>query len=439
MNRRWHADRNERAGNRRAKGASQRKPPCETCVLILQAFRATAVSTKLNSSLIISLGRVVDVMGVDCSKHQALLLMAMGIPPGLVKDNDFGSNKYQSIELWVRRNYILFCRPGRGNYVSREWMMSNDNRHASYRGFGRAVDAKWIDVRLIQKWILTCDDKHGKTCRDAFATTRIAQYRPRLLIDTRRKCLTKMASEESYVALSYVWGSTPNLTTLQANLELFQHPGSLGYEELASQIPKFVRDAMALTELVQERYLWVDSLCIVQDDKETSHTEITKMASIYANAALTIVAANGEDANHGLRGMRGISLSRSLSQRTAKLLNGVKIVELRSPSLSKTTWSQRGWTFQENLFSQRKVVGAGEDILFIFQIISMFSLEMLSTLETFSAKQSLTPYSRPSATTPSCGSVFVQNGMKTWGQFLERVSTIVLYQTEIQGARIQAV
>jgi hypothetical protein len=117
------------------------------------------------------------------------------------------------------------------------------------------VDPEWIDIQVVRNWISTYDHQHGQSCRCAYGTTRTTQHRPNLPIDTWGKCLTKASSEESYVALSYGWGSTPNLTTVQANVELFQQPGSLDREENAWQIPTCIRDAIAFTKLLNERYL----------------------------------------------------------------------------------------------------------------------------------------------------------------------------------------
>jgi Heterokaryon incompatibility protein (HET) len=71
--------------------------------------------------------------------------------------------------------------------------------------------------------------------------------------------------------------------------------------------PNTVKDAIDLVESLGERYLWVDSLCIVQDDDEWKCSQINNMASIYANSHLTIIAADGDSSDYGLRGLRGIS------------------------------------------------------------------------------------------------------------------------------------
>ena len=69
------------------------------------------------------------------------------------------------------------------------------------------------------------------------------------------------------------------------------------------KIPKTILDAIYFTEKISERYLWVDSLCIIQDDAEAKHHQIRRMDEIYSGATATIIAANGENANSRLPGL----------------------------------------------------------------------------------------------------------------------------------------
>lgn len=70
-----------------------------------------------------------------------------------------------------------------------------------------------------------------------------------------------------------------------------------------ARLPQTVRDAMQLCLDLGERYLWVNSLCITQDDPITQKQQIDIMDSIYASATLTIVAAAGDHADSGLPGI----------------------------------------------------------------------------------------------------------------------------------------
>ncbi|XXG98359.1 hypothetical protein Hte_004682 [Hypoxylon texense] len=84
------------------------------------------------------------------------------------------------------------------------------------------------------------------------------------------------------------------------------------------------------------------------------------MAAIFANASVTIIASDGEDANSGLRGLHdisGISGSRSVTQGVHPLTRDATILEMPMlGDMEPTTWSKRGWTYQEALFSKRKII-----------------------------------------------------------------------------------
>lgn len=114
-----------------------------------------------------------------------------------------------------------------------------------------------------------------------------------------------------------------------------------------------IANAISVVGLLGERYLWVDALCIVQDDEITKHNQIESMASIYANASITIIASDGDDANYGLRGLMEISPPRSLSQDIFAIQKGFTAIRNQLPTFPANSWSQRAWTFQEQLFSRR--------------------------------------------------------------------------------------
>lgn len=89
---------------------------------------------------------------------------------------------------------------------------------------------------------------------------------------------------------------------LKDNIKQLQNPSSLA-ERSTKMIPKTIRDAMFFVQRLGERYLWADMLCIVQDD-EQKLAEIANMGAIYAQASITIVASDGDNADDGLRGRK---------------------------------------------------------------------------------------------------------------------------------------
>jgi len=178
-------------------------------------------------------------------------------------------------------------------------------------------DEYWIKLETLQNWIKSCDAHHSEHCQSP-STLNISK--PLWLIDVDRSCLVLGEHTHRYVSLSYVWSRLEATSTTLSNLQAHQEDEALTNGDVI--IPKTVLHAMELTRLLGETYLWVDRLCIVQDDASTKSTQINAMAEIYANSYFTIVAAQGKDADAGLRGIAGVTPPRVLSDERSPISHG---------------------------------------------------------------------------------------------------------------------
>jgi Heterokaryon incompatibility protein (HET) len=97
-----------------------------------------------------------------------------------------------------------------------------------------------------------------------------------------------------YVALSYCWGSGRQLKTLTQTVCQFVDHG-IPY----SQLPKTIQDAVIATQKLGLHFLWVDAICIVQDDAIFMTQELALMPEIYCNATLTICASRTSSCDDG--------------------------------------------------------------------------------------------------------------------------------------------
>ena len=99
-----------------------------------------------------------------------------------------------------------------------------------------------------------------------------------------------------YIALSHCWGSTGNrpLRTTARNLE--SHQDGIPFENL----PKTFQDCVEFSQCMGIRYVWIDSLCIIQDDHQDWLSEAAKMRDVYKNAALVVGASGAKDSTEGL-------------------------------------------------------------------------------------------------------------------------------------------
>lgn len=96
------------------------------------------------------------------------------------------------------------------------------------------------------------------------------------------------------MALSYVWGAQPVFKTLEENFKKLKCPGELLHHW--DLFLRSIQDAMHLAKLIGYRYLWIDSLCIIQDNDTDKMKQLVTIDTIYTRAALTIVAADSDDA-----------------------------------------------------------------------------------------------------------------------------------------------
>jgi Heterokaryon incompatibility protein (HET) len=222
------------------------------------------------------------------------------------------------------------------------------------------IDPLWIDIQRIRLWPEYCDEKHHGSCHRLSEWETIDPAPSIILIDVDRQHLVQTSQPKKYVALSYVWGKLPVvLETTKDNFLQLQHPGALDSQPWASRLPATVRDAMYFTRLMGKSYLWADRLCIIQDDGRHKAEQLSWMSSIYANSYFTIVAADGNDANYGLRGAC-MSSSSSRSYHPSILHFSPTCSMMQAPEFENQfnmkEWHKRGWTYQERTLSNRNLV-----------------------------------------------------------------------------------
>jgi hypothetical protein len=163
-----------------------------------------------------------------------------------------------------------------------------------------------------------------------------------------------------YAALSYVWGAAGSqaLNLHVRNLESLS-------SQLEGQIPpiaKTIRDAIGVTGRLGLQYIWVDSLCIIQkdvrydDDPDARASQIEQMDSIFGHAAVTLVAADGLDAEAGLCGISTRPVRNQIARRIRPNVNVLLAVKYNN---TYGKWDTRAWTLQEKLLSKRILIFNG--------------------------------------------------------------------------------
>lgn len=91
--------------------------------------------------------------------------------------------------------------------------------------------------------------------------------------------LRSLPPNARYVALSYIWGEGDRYRTTLSNVEDHKQHG--GLEKVVLLFPRVIVDSLKLVRSLGERFLWVDSLCIVQDSPSSWSLNSTVMDVVY--------------------------------------------------------------------------------------------------------------------------------------------------------------
>jgi hypothetical protein len=115
---------------------------------------------------------------------------------------------------------------------------------------------------------------------------------------------------------------------------------------------------MTLTHAMGIQYLWVDRLCIIQDESSHLTEQLSQMASIYANSYFSVIVVDGADANYGLSGIDPDASPRSNPEISFTFTRTAKMIEEPILELKKHPpfWNSCGWAFQERILSMRTLI-----------------------------------------------------------------------------------
>lgn len=270
-------------------------------------------------------------------------------------------------------------------------------------------------MSLLHRWIDTCQRDHKSTC--AYVGHRVVDTdfsSPARLVYCGAKGLRLVDAAElprdqdgfgpTYTALSYRWGSPASLhTTIKANLAASMQ--GLSFDDL----PLTFQHAIRVTRAIGVIYIWIDALCIVQDDEADKDREISRMDLIYSTSICMISASCSRDTHSGIFHARPPAQAHlhPFTLTTTQVKGGGSLSVTIQPYLAD--WGNaitdgsiysRGWCFQERQLSKRIIYFTETRLLWEcrFSVASEGYPEMIGTEE---AKALFAP-NMPSRITMEC-------------------------------------
>ncbi|KAL5316583.1 hypothetical protein ACEPPN_015632 [Leptodophora sp. 'Broadleaf-Isolate-01'] len=214
-------------------------------------------------------------------------------------------------------------------------------------------------IENTRRQLKECLETHGSNCPSKFDVglpTRVIDVNSDDNLQRLSLHRRLLRERGQYAALSYCWGDPPHPFVTTA--DLIQDPSQRDW----SQLPATIQDAIRVTRALGLRYLWVDSLCIIQDDESDMMNQIQLMGMIYKNATVTIAAARSPDVRVGFLGdiqIPQIPLPFFGPKGEVRKL----WIHTEPPELPDEPLDRRGWTLQESLLSPRILYYGSKDLI----------------------------------------------------------------------------
>ncbi len=227
--------------------------------------------------------------------------------------------------------------------------------------------------RLASTWLGECLENHELCLASSAGDPPL----PHRVIDVgaigsmAEPCLLETSSGQvgKYMTLSHCWGGGTPIKTTSKNIQY--HRVEIKFADL----PRTFHDAVQITRKFGCKYLWIDSLCIIQDDRKDWEVEATLMQQYYKHSFVTIAAVDGNNSNAGIfrdrNGLRNRPCELQFanidgsSQQLYAYTNNMSC-ELQRSSLSDSykpsLLYSRAWVFQEQALSPRTLTYARDHI-----------------------------------------------------------------------------
>ncbi|KEY69073.1 hypothetical protein S7711_09576 [Stachybotrys chartarum IBT 7711] len=207
-----------------------------------------------------------------------------------------------------------------------------------------------LSFHIIRQWLQDCDDNHPQ-CRPLHKLGL-----PTRLVDVGfsqgdsvRVYETQPGDTMQYIALSHPWGKPPHFRSLVSNIEQFKK--NIDFHEL----PATFQDAVVVTRQLGQRYIWIDSLCIIQGQGGDFDQESAKMETVFSSAYYVLAASSATQQRDGFLKRNRDREFLTFAREGASPLYICRFTDDFGRDVLDSYLSHRGWVFQERALARRTV------------------------------------------------------------------------------------
>lgn len=202
---------------------------------------------------------------------------------------------------------------------------------------------------IAREWLSDCIANHpecsipvGQPFNEPLLPARVIEIED----EAKVRLIQTKGQRGRWIALSYCWGKDGSAFLTK------QNRSSLEDEISWHTLPQTFRDAIKIAQELGVRYLWIDTLCIVQDCREDWSIQCTRMPSIYSEAALVLAADASPTSRGGILRNRPTTRVCTLDMELDGRVSFAPLFDKDTPEYL----DKRGWCFQEEYLGHRRLV-----------------------------------------------------------------------------------
>jgi Heterokaryon incompatibility protein (HET) len=318
---------------------------CQLCLLMLQCLDIT-----LHDRLCEVLSPPVKSIVSPRSELHA----SIGLDKDYTYDISHSFTRPYAFDVYSSQSTICCCYVfKRHDFINSRSLHSGENvvaNHIQSREILPHSDSA-AAFSLMKHWLEVCQSHYAciRKSSNGPLPKRVLDTDPDGRLGDEIYLLVTIGQSGSYVALSYCWGGQTHLQLTRASLSKLQNGIAL------SLLPKTFRDTVKVLRSMGIRYLWIDSLCIIQDDSSDWEAEAASMRSIYAGSIFTISATFAKNPTEGLfkdRCFKSVEIPSSFLRARGigePLFIGAQDYMVSSSMAGCAPIKDRAWTLQERI------------------------------------------------------------------------------------------
>lgn len=230
-----------------------------------------------------------------------------------------------------------------------------------------------LHVAVMRSWLQDCDNHHK--CQPRLSNESRSVTLPTRLIDvgtedddeTLKLYETQPDDIMRYIALSHPWGPEPHFCTYPENIDEYKRTINF------SRLPATFQDAVTITRALGHRYIWIDSLCIIQGPNGDFNAEAKRMENVFSSAYCVLAASAAQSQVDGFLKERDAREYLTMEREGKPPFYICRFIDDFNQHVLEGSLNKRGWVLQERALAHRTIYFTSKYVELDFRLGTLFN------------------------------------------------------------------